>query len=268
MNYLFILSENVVPVLIGSSYFYFGGKHWSSPFVISLILPVLGFILVLFIPRSPVYLVEKGKIEEAEKELRSIASFNGKSLPYEIDIIRPEQENVAEDQLLIKKRKLFTTLGNFVRLVLTIIISIHSNANLVMWGFYVKNLELNVFLLNIIDCFTSTLVIISTYYALKSINLKLLIITIMMISLCCVIPIAIESDTILVWIGYLGISSCLKSLAAASVLILNNIFEPALVPTVLTVSNIFTNIAMIAEPIISGLPFPTSIFAFIASSGI
>jgi len=108
MNYLFVLSENVIPVLIGSSYFFFGGKHWTSPFLISLVLPVLGFAMLFFIPNSPQYLVENGNLKEAEAELRKIANVNGHNLPYEFQIVRPEYSN-CEDNITAKKRKLISS---------------------------------------------------------------------------------------------------------------------------------------------------------------
>ena len=156
MNYMFIICENVIPVLIGSSYFYFGGKDWASPFMISLVLPILGTILLMQIPKSPLYLLEKGQVQEAEKELHKIAKFNGKSLPYEFQIYAPEIPIDQTDSLTLKKRKLLTTCSYFCRLLLSIMLSIHANAMQVMLWFYVKNLSLNIFLVNMIDCGTST----------------------------------------------------------------------------------------------------------------
>lgn len=160
MNYLFILSENVIPVLIGSTYFYFGGKNWANPFIISLVLPVLGFILIQFIPRSPVFLLEKGQIKETEEVLRTIASYNERQLPYEFDIVRISKSNHNDEGLIAKKRKLFTHYEYLTRLGLLIFLTMHSNANQVMWGFYLKNLSINIFLVNIIDSFSSTFFII------------------------------------------------------------------------------------------------------------
>jgi len=147
-------------------------------------------------------------------------------------------------------------------------LSIHSNANQVMWGFYVKNIEINIFLLNIIDCFTSTMFIVGTYWILKSTHMKLILIGIMIISMFCLIPLAIDTDEYLVWIGFLGISACLKSISTITFLAISKMFEPVLIPTILTCSNLFTNIAMIIAPQIAELPFPSSIFAFLVSSGI
>jgi hypothetical protein len=183
MSYLFILSENVIPVAIGSSYFFLGGKHWTSPFIISLVLPIVGFALLLFVPKSPVYQLEKGNIVQAEKELRAIAKFNGKSLPYEFQIYTPEVQVECEEGLMAKKKKLLTTCSYFSRLILTIMISIHANANQVMWGFYIKNLDINIFLVNLVDCLTSSIFIICTYFILKTQYIRPVIMGILVISL-------------------------------------------------------------------------------------
>ena len=110
---MFIICENVIPVLLGSSYFYLGGKDWASPFMISLILPILGAIMLVKIPKSPLYLLETGQVIEAEKELHKIAKFNGKSLPYEFQIYAPEISVDQTDSLSLKKRKLLTTCSYF-----------------------------------------------------------------------------------------------------------------------------------------------------------
>ena len=207
MNHLFILSENVAPVIVGSTYFYMGGKYWTEPFTLSLILPVIGFSMLYFIPRSPNYLQDSGQINEAKIELRKIAKTNGNKLPTNF-ILQAKNgvEDTNKSDLLNMKLKLFTSFSNIIKLSLIIMLFVHSNAQQVMWGFYAKYIHINIFLLNLIDSFTSTLMIFITYYLLEYFDLKPLLISIILVSFLCVIPLTIEVPyEILIWMSYLGI---------------------------------------------------------------
>jgi MFS family permease len=93
MNYLFLISEACTPMLLGSTYFYLHGKEWKHLFLLSLILAPLGTILLFFIPKSPRYLLSINKEEEAKAELKAIAKFNSKTLPYNFDLVSQNSDS-------------------------------------------------------------------------------------------------------------------------------------------------------------------------------
>lgn len=267
MNYLFLISENIIPVLIGSTYFYMGGKNWEAPFTVSLIFPLLGFTLLFFIPKSPQLLLEWGRDKEVAIEIKKIARFNGKKLPKNFVVKKKFWKLEHQENISKQKYRLFTTFSKLVKLFLIIVLLIHSNSQQIIWGFYVKHIKINIFLLNIIDAFTSTSMMILTYVLLKYINPKPIIIFIIIFSGICIIPILIKKpDEILLWISYLGLLACMKTLACVTYSAISRMFSPLLVPVVLTVSSILTNIAMVFAPIFAEAKFPLPMLIFIGSS--
>jgi hypothetical protein len=76
MNYLFMITEAVIPTLIASIYFYSGGKEWDDVFMLTLVLAPLGLFLSFFLPQSPQYLFDNNRTKEAEIALEQIAEKN------------------------------------------------------------------------------------------------------------------------------------------------------------------------------------------------
>ena len=183
MNYLFILSENIIPVMIGSSYFYLGGKEWSSPFSISLIFPLIGFLMLFFIPKSPQFLLDSGSEKQAKTEIMKIATCNRKRLPVNFKIIKCGQNQVNLESNANEKYKLFTKWSYIAKLLCIVILFIHSNSQQVMMGFYAKHIKINIFLLNMIDTLTSTIMILVTYNLLKRFQLTKIMIGLVVFSL-------------------------------------------------------------------------------------
>lgn len=46
------------------------------------IISIICFILCFYLPESPVFLIQRGRLKEAEKALQKIAKMNGKELNF------------------------------------------------------------------------------------------------------------------------------------------------------------------------------------------
>lgn len=267
MSYLFILGENIIPVCIGSSYFYFGGKHWTSPFSISLIFPILGFIMIYYLPKSPIFLNESDQSAQAHAAISKIARYNDKKLPENLKLIAEANPGVVHENISKQKYKMFTSISGLAKLGLIVMLFVHSNAQQVMWGFHVKHIKANIFLLNLIDWITSTIMIVSTYWLLKVLKLKTVFMIILIASSIWIIPMVWDLEhQVLTLISYLGIMACLKSLSTISFLAVSKIFKPVWIPIVLSISNMLTNIAMVLAPMLVELNQSAAILAFITTT--
>jgi hypothetical protein len=120
MNYMFLISESFIPTFGCATYFYFGGKDWQNLFYFTLMVAPLGFILSIFLPKSPQFLVESGDISGAIEELEIIASFNRAHLP-ERYLLVPENLN-DNNSISDRKWEHFKSWNNFYKLVIVIIL--------------------------------------------------------------------------------------------------------------------------------------------------
>ena len=68
--------DNAIPLIIAPLYFYLGGKNWKDLYILALVIPVISFILSLFLPESPRYLFSRKKYVEFDKTMKHIARFN------------------------------------------------------------------------------------------------------------------------------------------------------------------------------------------------
>ena len=135
-NYLFLLIELAVPKMIGSLYFYFGGKEWTSLFSISLVLTPIGFLMILFIPESPSFLINNQKIQNAKWELNYMARANLSKLPPKYEIIDEANNELKSNGG--SKFSYFKSAKTWIMLVVMIILLSHANFNLSMWIFFEK----------------------------------------------------------------------------------------------------------------------------------
>ena len=135
-NFLFLLTEFFIPKMLGSMYFFSGGKEWTSLFSVSLVLAPLGLFMARFMPESPVYYMNNQNLKMAKTQLQIMADVNERKIPSKYKIIDSSTEQFEEHK--VDKWKYFKT-GNHCLLLLTMIILLsHSNFNLSMWIFFEK----------------------------------------------------------------------------------------------------------------------------------
>mmetsp|Transcript_23358 Transcript_23358/g.20746 ORF Transcript_23358/g.20746 Transcript_23358/m.20746 type:complete len:156 (-) Transcript_23358:517-984(-) len=122
MSHLFMFTEGFIPTFTCSLFFFMGGKHWEHLFFFTLMLAPLGLSLSIFLPKSPQFLMDKGKESQAKEVVIQIANFNGYSLPNRFKLKREEET----EQRIPNEGKLayFKKYDNFMKLaVFTIILS-------------------------------------------------------------------------------------------------------------------------------------------------
>lgn len=76
------IQEALIYVL-ATTYFWKISKHWFYFVLVGLIYNVSCIFLLYFIPESPRYLVNAGKLEQARKAFEKIAMFNKKELNWD-----------------------------------------------------------------------------------------------------------------------------------------------------------------------------------------
>ena len=253
--------------MIGSLYFYLGGKEWTSLFAISLILTPIGFIMVWFIPESPSYLVNRNKIQNAKFELNFMARTNLCKLPAKYEII--EENNGANNKQGTNWFSYFKSARAWVMLVVMVVLLSHANFNLSMWIFFEKYINVNMFFMNILDAIIWTMVILSTYQMVKFLDVKAVLIIMLVISMIWASPFMVnlaETDYIYLFVGALGVSACLNSLSILTYLFISDSFPQIMLPMVIGIANFGSNIAQVLSPEAAEIKAPGPIVIFTVST--
>ena len=73
--------------VFGTLYFWFVSKHWFYFGLIGWIFCVTNTILLFFMPESPAFLINVGKVEKANMVFAKIAKMNGKELDLDVSSI-------------------------------------------------------------------------------------------------------------------------------------------------------------------------------------
>ena len=135
-NFLFLLTEFAIPKMLGALYFYWGGKEWTTLFIISLVLSPIGFVMCKFIPESPEYFICKKDIKMAKSQLKIMADLNIKRIPSKYKLIENPTDGYEDNKA--NKWKYFKIRNHCLLLFVMIILLSHSNFNLSMWVFFWK----------------------------------------------------------------------------------------------------------------------------------
>lgn len=95
-NILNILSGVIATIVSNATHTIDGPRAYQIPLSVEVGLPVLLFVLTLGIPESPQWLVSKGRMEEAKKQLRRLRGFSDFQLEDEFRVIILCEENERE----------------------------------------------------------------------------------------------------------------------------------------------------------------------------
>jgi hypothetical protein len=170
MNYLFCISECFIPTFGCACYFYFGGNDWQYLFYFTLMIAPLGFILSIFLPKSPQFLVECGEIGHAIEELEIIAAFNNSELPEDFILVPENQED--NNSISEKKWEYFNNYKNFYKLMIVIILLSYWCFNGVLIDYHIKYVNVSMFLINIIRAIVGTVSILFSSILLHYLDFK------------------------------------------------------------------------------------------------
>ena len=96
-----LVQESLIPSIIPTLYFYFGGKDWKIPMIPSMIFSTISFVLSIFIPESPRYLYAKKNWKGFRKVIKTIAEINQTKMKhdYEIDEEVKNRISISNDAL-------------------------------------------------------------------------------------------------------------------------------------------------------------------------
>ena len=84
--------------LLATLYFWKVGKDWYFVCMMGYMLNLLSAIASWFIPESPSYLLETGKISELEQVMQTIATVNGKPFRFNREHFTSEQASVKDEE--------------------------------------------------------------------------------------------------------------------------------------------------------------------------
>ena len=259
-----MVSEGFIPCFAGAIFFLFGYKKWEHLFFFTLMIAPLGLSLSIFLPKSPQYLFDKGKETEAKEVLRNIANFNGYNLPKNYSIIKEEDD--SDQPLSEGKLKYFSSLNNIKKLGIFTIILSYVCFNGVLFDYYLKYIEVNMFFINVLKSVGGAIAIIISYTLLRFFDFKKVAITILVGLLALSIPLLgdLQGDkNTMIIISLVGISAGMTSLIVLMYFFVSETFPHAVVPLVLTLAHLSSNILMILSPEFAELKGKTPIFVYI-----
>jgi len=267
MNYLFLITEAVVPTLIGSLYFYFGGKDWEKVFMLTLVIAPIGLIGSIWLPNSPQYLLDCKETKAAEAQIEAIASINRCKTPKLYSLIK--ENDMGNSVIGNNKLAYFKTWDNFSQLLAMVIILSYCGFNGVLLSYYIKYIKANIFFLKISGVMCMAVVELASYYLLKYFDVKAVATTIILFSIplstMLVLSVSGESE-MLGWLSVIGISSSMDSLGILMYYFVSDSFPTSVVPLVLTISNFSANISQIIAPIIAEMQGLVPVIAFSCTS--
>lgn len=263
MNYLFLLTEFFIPNIASSCYFYFGGKDWRHLFTATLVLAPLGFLMLSLLPRSPQYLFDNHRTEEAEIELRRISTINQGWLPNKFEIIK--EDSNANFSTFGRKVSYLKEFKNLAQLLVVITVLSFANFNSALWDYYIKYIKTNMFEINIFDCVVSVIVILLSYSLLSCMDVKKVAFCLIAVALPWTIPVVCVMPSkyhFLIGAGVVGISAAMNALGVLTFYFISKTFPPAIAPLVITISNFWATLVQILAPEVAEVKgtLPISIF--------
>ncbi|CAI2366220.1 unnamed protein product [Moneuplotes crassus] len=268
MSHLFMVSEGFVPTFSCSMFFLLGNKNWEHLFFFTLILAPLGLSLSFFLPKSPQYLFDNNEEESAKAELESISKMNGCELPENYKIVN-EEEGSDSHSISEGKCMYFASFQNFLKLAIFSVILTYLCFNGVLFDYYVKYIEIDMFLINLLKSLGGAVSIVLSYTFLRFFAFKKVAITILILLALLALPLlgSIESNgKALIVISLVGISSCMTSLFVLMYYFVSESFPHAMVPLVLCLAHIVSNVLMIMSPEVAEVKGRLPIFIFLGAT--
>ena len=95
---LWNISEGLIFVY-ATIYYWQINHHWFYLLSFGYLLALLSMIGSFFLPESPVFLINAGRLSEAKKSLEFIAKFNKRELVFDENIF-PEKQDKAEQTII------------------------------------------------------------------------------------------------------------------------------------------------------------------------
>jgi len=254
MSHLFMFTEGFIPTFTCSLFFFMGGKHWEHLFFFTLMLAPLGLSLSIFLPKSPQFLMDKGKESQAKEVVIQIANFNGYSLPNRFKLKREEET----EQRIPNEGKLayFKKYDNFMKLAVFTIILSYWCFNGVLMDYYVKYVDANMFFINLLKSVAGIVAVLVSYCLLRLFNLKTAAIIVICFLLLWSVPLLNTingGNSAMLLISLVGISGGINSLFTLMYFFVSDTFPPAIVPIVLSISHMCSNMIIIIAPEIAEL---------------
>ena len=106
MSSLVLAADGAVPLIVISLYFFLGGKQWKQIYFVTMIFPVLAFLISFFVPESPRYLYAKKKFRELNKTLKYISRVNGVKLDLDNDVRALLNQSLKSDVSVVTIEKM------------------------------------------------------------------------------------------------------------------------------------------------------------------
>jgi len=93
INILSLLSGVISTVIVNSTHTLDGKRQYMIPLAVQCALPVLLFVLTIGLPESPQWLVSKGRMDEARRNLRRLRGFSDWQVDDELRVMKLCEEN-------------------------------------------------------------------------------------------------------------------------------------------------------------------------------
>ncbi|KAK0533081.1 hypothetical protein OC842_003095 [Tilletia horrida] len=107
-NFLTILSSLIATITVYGTNKIQGANSYRIPLAIQCAIPVLLLLTTVWIPESPVYLINKGRIEDARKVLRRIRGFSDQEVDEELWLIKKTEDERREVSANVRFTEIFS----------------------------------------------------------------------------------------------------------------------------------------------------------------